>query len=253
MGVGTSLLLAISALGSDAAGAYGFDPSSQLSAWKRAAVAGDAEAALKLGQAYKRGDLAPLDAQEAERWFARAAQSGSVEGEAQYGLVLLHNGKPREAVPWLRKAAARGDPRARYAYATLLFNGVGVPRDEAQAQRLMRQAADAGLPAAKEALAVMAGPLPEEPGAPQSPAKAPSVPAAFGGWYVQVGAFAQRGNADRLWARLKPLGPPTLKPEFKPDNRLTRLLVGPFEDGGSAEAYCRKLQAADLSCFVTQS
>lgn len=241
-------------------------PDAQVAAWRRAALAGDAEAALKLGGAYKRGDRAPLDMQEAERWFARAAQAGSAKGEAEYGLALFHNGKAREAAPWLRKAAARGDPRAQYAYATLLFNGAAVPRDAAQARRLMKQAAAAGLPAASEALAVMSGPLPEGEGPaapPERLAEKNSAPAtaperarprtAAAAWRVQVGAFADRANADRLWTRLKPLGPPTLTPEFRPDGRVTRLLIGPFTAGADAKAYCGKLQNAGFACFVTRS
>jgi TPR repeat protein len=240
-------------------------PDAQLSAWKRAALAGDAEAALKLGRAYKRGDIAPLDANEAEQWFARAAQSGSVKGEAEYGLALFHNGKPREAAPWLRKAAARGDPRALYAYATLLFNGVSAPRDPSQARRLMKQAADAGLPAAAEALRIMSGPLPEGDGAPLAPVRtAEAGPAPqpriepsqarspASSWRVQVGAFADRANADRLWARLKPLAP-ALAPEFRPNGRVTRLLVGGFDSGDAAKSWCRKLQESGFGCFVTRS
>lgn len=234
-------------------------PDARISAWTRAALAGDTEAAVKLGRAYKRGDLAPLDAHEAETWFARAAQSGSPKGEAEYGLVLFQNGKEQEAAPWLRKAAARGDPRAQYAYATMLFNGVHAPKDPAQARRLMKLAADAGLPAAAEALRIMSGPLPEndvEPTAPIRTARVnpPIAPPmkAISAWRVQVGAFADRDNADRLWARLKPLAP-TLAPEFKPSGRMTRLLIGAFANGASAKAYCRKLQDAGLGCFVTRS
>ncbi|WP_246333090.1 tetratricopeptide repeat protein [Aureimonas mangrovi] len=60
-------------------------------------------------------------------------------------------GVPRdeaEAARWYRVAAEAGVPRAQFRYAMMLIEGEGVTPDEAAARDLMRQAADAGEPTA---------------------------------------------------------------------------------------------------------
>jgi TPR repeat protein len=207
-----------------------------------AAPGGQAESAYRLGRAYKTGDGVPLDTAKAEHWFETAARGGLAKGEAEYGLVLYQNGKQREAVPWLRKAAARGDRRAQYLLGTILLNGVYAPKDEAQARQWLQRAAKAGLPAAAEALAVMAGPA-----LPDPQAASIATEAASAGWRVQVGAFSSRANADRLWTRLK-LGPP-LAPTFRFDGRVTRLQIGPFDTAARADAFCREIRSVSRDCF----
>jgi hypothetical protein len=240
------LLLAASPLGDDAA---------QLRALKQAAQSGDAEAAYRLGRSYKLGDLAPLDPGEAERWFEKAARLGLVQGEAEYGLTLFQNGRQREAVPWLRKAAERGDRRAQYALGTILFNGTYAPQDMAGARSLMERAAKAGLPAAAEALEVMKQPPAAPPveivtiQPPRPPAPAVSAKSPAKGWRVQVGAFSSRANADRLWAQLRPRGSSTLVPLFRYDGRVTRLQVGPFDSAATAEAFCKRVRDTVQDCF----
>jgi hypothetical protein len=232
------------------------DDAARLRSLKQAAQSGDAEAAYRLGRSYKLGDLGPLDPSEAQRWFEKAARLGLPQGEAEYGLILFQNGKQREAVPWLRKAADRGDRRAQYALGTILFNGTYAPQDVAGARSLMERAAKAGLPAAAEALAVMKQPLnqappvevvtirPSRPPAPAAPVKAQAK-----GWRVQVGAFANRANADRLWLRLRPGSASALVPHFRSDGRVTRLQVGPFKTAASADAYCRRVREIARDCF----
>src|SRR5439155_25114003 len=60
-------------------------------------------------------------------------------------------------VPWLRKAADAGDPRAQYVLGTALFNGdfPGVGKDWAHAYALMSRAAAQGLPQAANNLTQM--------------------------------------------------------------------------------------------------
>lgn len=232
------------------------DDAARLRTLKQAAQSGDAEAAYRLGRSYKFGDLGPLDPNEAERWFEKAARLGLPQGEAEYGLTLFQNGKQREAVPWLRKAADRGDRRAQYALSTILFNGTYAPQDLAGARSLMERAAKAGLPAATEALAVMKQPPADEPPVevvtirplrPPSPAASPKPQAK--GWRVQVGAFSNRANADRLWVQLRPGNASTLVPLFRYDGRVTRLQVGPFDTAAGADAYCRRVRDTARDCF----
>lgn len=224
-------------------------PDARIDGWRRAAQAGDAKAALKLGRAYRLGADAPRDATEAERWLARSAAAGLAGGEAEYGLALFENGKRQAAAPYLRRAAERGDRRAQYAYATMLFNGGEVAADAVQARRWMKRAADAGLPAAAEALAIMSAPLPHDARAPE-PIVAPNPALAV--WRVQVGAFAERVNAERLWTRLKPLGADSLAPAYATSGRLTRLILGPFDTAKAAMAYCQQVQHAGFACFAVK-
>jgi len=232
------------------------DDASQLRSLKQAAQSGDAVAAYRLGRSYKLGDLAPFDPSEAERWFEKAARLGLVQGEAEYGLTLFQNGKQREALPWLRKAADRGDRRAQYALGTILFNGTYAPQDLAAARSLMERAAKAGLPAAAEALAVMKQPPADAPPVEvvtiQPPRALPPAPLprpAAKGWRVQVGAFSSRANADRLWAQLKPRGSSPLVPLFRYDGRVTRLQIGPFDSAAKAEAFCQHVRDTVQDCF----
>ncbi len=79
--------------------------------WRPAAIAGDADAQFNLGQAYKLGRGVPVDMAMAESWYRKAALQGQIEAEANYGLILFQNNKRSEALPWLEKSVARGEPR----------------------------------------------------------------------------------------------------------------------------------------------
>ena len=60
-----------------------------------------------------------------------------------------------EAMPWIERAAERGDPRAQYVLGTALFNGDVVARDLPRAYALMSRAAAQNLPPAVTQLAEM--------------------------------------------------------------------------------------------------
>lgn len=55
-----------------------------------------------------------------------------------------------------RDAAGQGDLRGKYAYAIMLRDGVGMPRDSTEARRLMGEAAAAGVAAAANDVGLMA-------------------------------------------------------------------------------------------------
>lgn len=59
------------------------------------------------------------------------------------------------AIEVFKKEAEAGDANAQYAYAVCLENGIGVPRDFAAAEKLLRQAAEQGHRAAQKALGMM--------------------------------------------------------------------------------------------------
>ncbi len=123
--------------------------------WRPLAIAGDPDAQFNLAQAYKLGRGVPLDPALAESWFRKAAVQGHLQAEDNYGLALFQSGKKTEALPWLEKSVARGEPRTQLVLGTMLFNGDGVARDYPRAYALMTRASASGLQSASQTLAQM--------------------------------------------------------------------------------------------------
>jgi uncharacterized protein len=121
--------------------------------WRPLADRGDADAQFNIAQAYFLGRGVPQNMTLAEQWYARAARGGHEEAQANYGLLLFQNGRQREAIPWIERAANRGDPRAQYVLGTALFNGDLVAQDLPRAYALMTRAAAQNLPPAVTQLA----------------------------------------------------------------------------------------------------
>ena len=123
--------------------------------WRSAALSGDPAAQYGLGQAYLYGRGLATDLEQAELWFRKAAAQGHLEAADNLGLLLFQQDKRREALPYLERSAARGEPRAQYVLGTAKFNGDLVDRDWVGAYALMTRASAAGLPQASRALAQM--------------------------------------------------------------------------------------------------
>ncbi len=123
--------------------------------WRDPAESGDADAQFNLGQAYKLGRGVPVDLKAAEDWYGRAARQGHAQAATNYGLALFANGKREVAVPYLRKSALEGDPRAQYVLGTMHFNGDQVPKDWVSAYALIVRSSQSGLSEATNALAQM--------------------------------------------------------------------------------------------------
>ena len=105
--------------------------------------------------------------------------------------------------------------------------------------------------ATPRAIASAAPSRPQTPPVSQPPAAAPS--AESGPWRVQLGAFSVRGNADRLWSRLRE------RSEIAGKQRLmvaaggvTKLQAGGYASRATADAACRSLKAAGQDCLVTR-
>lgn len=126
-----------------------------LAEWRPLAEAGDPDAQFNLAQAYKLGRGVPANLDTAIGFYRRAAVQNHPEAEALLGLLLFQNGKRAEAMPWLAKAADRGDSAAQYVYGTALFNGDMVAVDWPRAYGFMTRAAAQGMPPAKNALLEM--------------------------------------------------------------------------------------------------
>ena len=131
------------------------DYAAAVAEWRKSAIAGDPDAQFNLGMAYKLGRGVPVDMAMAESWYRKAALQGHVEASDNYGLALFQAGKRAEALPWLEKSSARGEPRAQLVLGTMLFNGDGVERDWVRAYALMTRSSASGLPQAATTLAEM--------------------------------------------------------------------------------------------------
>jgi cell division septation protein DedD len=123
--------------------------------WRPLADRGDADAQFNMGQAHRLGRGVPTDLKIAQSWFEKAGAQGHQEAQANAGLLLFQNGNRAEALPWLRKAADRGDARAQYVLGTALFNGDIAGKDWPRAYALMSRAAAQGLQPAKTSLGQM--------------------------------------------------------------------------------------------------
>ena len=125
--------------------------------WRPLAIAGDADAQFNMGQAYKLGRGVPIDPAQALEWFRKAADQGHLQAGDNYGIGLFQANRRAEALPYLERGAARGEPRTQLVLGTRLFNGDGVKADYPRAYALMTRASQQGLPSASETLAQMDG------------------------------------------------------------------------------------------------
>jgi TPR repeat protein len=121
---------------------------------RRAALNGEAQAAVALGHMYgahsedERGADLPPNHAEAMIWFRRAADAG--HGGAARALAQRHlhgvgtPADPREAIRWLRVAVDNDDVYARVDLASLAQTKHASEQDRAQALALFREVAEAG-------------------------------------------------------------------------------------------------------------
>lgn len=105
----------------------------------RAAEAGFVTAIFSLAQLHESGQ-AGLQANlvEANRWYLRAAEAGSVDGQVAIATAYyLGRGAAKDAAQaarWFRIAAQGGDVGAMYVYASMAEAGEGVERDLKEAR-----------------------------------------------------------------------------------------------------------------------
>ncbi|MEE4318110.1 MAG: SPOR domain-containing protein [Erythrobacter sp.] len=123
--------------------------------WQEPAAAGDADALFNLAQAYRIGRGVDADSARARQLYEEAARRGHVKAADNFGLMLFQEGEQGKAMPLIRAAADRGDPRAQYVLGLSHFNADYAPRDWVRAYALMTLAQGQGLPQAQDALAQM--------------------------------------------------------------------------------------------------
>lgn len=130
--------------------------------WHGPAAAGDPDAQFNLAQAYRLGRGVPLDKERAYELYRAAAANGHIKAADNYGMLLFQDGKRTEAIPYIRAAAGRGDPRAQYILGLAHFNGDYAQKDWERAYALMTLSNAAGLPQAASALVQMDSFIPME-------------------------------------------------------------------------------------------
>lgn len=158
--------------------------------WRPLAEAGDADAQFNMGQAAKLGRGVPADMNAAIDWYRKAAVQGHMRAEDNLGLLMFQQGDRAGAMPYLQRAAARGEPRAQYVVGTALFNGDLLSKDWVRAYAFMTRAATSGLAQASTSLQQMDKYVPDdqrkqglalassmEQGSPPAMASAPAQPA----------------------------------------------------------------------------
>lgn len=112
--------------------------------YRTAAEAGDPDAQAGLGGLYWRGDGVKQDDQQSLKWNRMSAEQGCARGERQLA-ILYQTGRGgvekdlAEAARWCLKAAIQGDKTAQLGMARIYDSGIGVPRDEAEADRWYRK------------------------------------------------------------------------------------------------------------------
>ncbi|MEM7665817.1 MAG: SPOR domain-containing protein [Pseudomonadota bacterium] len=131
------------------------DFSRAVTEWQMPAQNGDADALFNLAQAYRLGRGVAADISRARELYAEAAQKGHIKAADNYGLLLFQQGEQEDAMPLIKDAAERGDPRAQYVMGLAHFNADYAEKDWVRAYALLTLSQSAGLPQASAALAQM--------------------------------------------------------------------------------------------------
>jgi TPR repeat protein len=134
------------------------DPFSAETWLRRAALAGEVQAAAVVGDLYIREGELPPNYTEAKTWYLRAAEGGHAAAARELGrMYLAGNGGPRdvgEAAQWFRAGAERGDETARIELVQLALTRQVGEDDQRTSASWLRQLAEAGLPEAQYNLAL---------------------------------------------------------------------------------------------------
>ncbi|MER9953192.1 tetratricopeptide repeat protein [Mesorhizobium sp. M0047] len=114
--------------------------------YQLAAEKGLPAAQYRLGLGFIDGDLADLDVAAGEEWMRRAALAGNVEAAYRLGDRRVKGSPPdyADAATWYRRAANAGHQAAARALASLYLSGNGVARDVEEGARWPRVSAKGG-------------------------------------------------------------------------------------------------------------
>lgn len=130
--------------------------------WMPAANNGNADAQFNMGQAFKLGRGVVTSLADAEIWYRRAAEQGHLQSEDNLGLTLFTMGKREEAMPFIRRSAARGEARTQFLLGTAHYNGDLAEKDWPRAYALIHRASETGLSLAKSRIIELDRLIPED-------------------------------------------------------------------------------------------
>jgi uncharacterized protein len=115
---------------------------------RRAALAGDPDAAALVGDLYVKNGLLPPNYTEAAGWYRRAAEAGHIAAARALGSLYLTGAgvaaDPDEAARWLRVSGEAGDPASQVDLANLVLDGAGSAEDRGKVAHWFEQAAASG-------------------------------------------------------------------------------------------------------------
>ncbi|MBN9274797.1 MAG: sel1 repeat family protein, partial [Mesorhizobium sp.] len=118
---------------------------------------GDPAAQTLVAELLSRGLGVPLNAAEAAKWYAAAAERGIPEAQFQYALMLIDGTYVKkdikEAHALMQAAAEAGNTLAQFNFAQLLVQEDGGDAGLARAAPYYERAAESGLPDAQYAMA----------------------------------------------------------------------------------------------------
>jgi len=165
LAAGAVLILAQPALADVKAGVDAWqqgDYAKAVAIWQPLAQSGDPDAQFNMGQAYKLGRGVKTDPSAAIDWYGKAARQGHARAEDNLGLLMFQQGDRAGALPYLQRAAERGEPRAQYIVGTALFNGDLTAKNWVRAYALMTRASESGLAQATASLRQMDKYIPQD-------------------------------------------------------------------------------------------
>lgn len=165
LAAGAVLILAQPALADVKAGVDAWQQGDYVKAvaiWQPLAQSGDPDAQFNMGQAYKLGRGVKTDPSAAIDWYGKAARQGHARAEDNLGLLMFQQGDRAGALPYLQRAAERGEPRAQYIVGTALFNGDLTAKNWVRAYALMTRASESGLAQATASLRQMDKYIPQD-------------------------------------------------------------------------------------------
>jgi TPR repeat protein len=120
------------------------DPVQGLVRLKLLAESGSAMSMIYIGHSYQAGIGTAKDPTEAEKWYRRAADHGSVMGLYALGRLYYAQKKHNEAKEAFRFGAAAGYAPAMYYLGRIYYFGLGTEKDLAKAKLLFEEASGLG-------------------------------------------------------------------------------------------------------------
>lgn len=211
---------------------------------------GDARAQYLLGLAYFNADAVERDWSRACALVNLARKQGLEQATAALQQIDQHiSAEDRSkglaiAAEMTGKAGPTAEP-APTASSPALAANEGKPK---AAQETTQQKTAPPKTAATKSAPILATAKTAKPGRAKGQ---PSITNSTQGWRIQLGAFAERNNAEAMWNRVKS------RPELRGHGRInatvagiTRLQVGGFPSRAAAQEACSRLKSAGFDCMA---